>query len=102
MVLGCSDPLSSELEESCKACRISPVDTAEVIRRPRDLAGVLLLLSEPFLGDDLLTELIVGRMAEGIEGERVIELKDGDFDKPKLLLARWIGFTTPAALDFGR
>jgi len=66
---------------------MSPVDMAEVIRRPRDLVGVLLLLSDPFLGDDLLDELMVGLIAEGIEGERDIELKEGDFDMPRLLLA---------------
>ena len=102
LVLGCSDPISSELEESCKACRMSPVDMAEVIRRPRDLVGVLLLLSDPFLGDDLLDELMVGLIAEGIEGERDIELKEGDFDMPRLLLAEWIGVITPDALDLGR
>jgi len=81
---------------------MSPVDTAEVILRPRDLVGVLLLLSEPVLGDDLLAELIVGRMAEGTEGERDIELKEGDFDIPRPLLTALIGVITPAALDLGR
>lgn len=97
LVLG-SVAASSELEESCKACWMSPVETAEVIRRGSFSDEVLPLA--PVFGADLLAELIVGRMAEGIDGVRHIDPKEGDFDT--LPLADWTGVAAVAALDFGR
>ena len=82
---------------------MSPVDTAELMRRPGDFDGVPWLLIEPvLLGADLLAELMVGRMADGTVGVRDIELNDGDLLMPTPPRAEWMGVTTPAALDLGR
>ena len=74
--------VSSELDESLSACWMSPVETAEEIRRIcNDLVGV-----EPLpvaLGAALLAELMVGRMADGV---REMELAEGDLDTPKIPL----------------
>lgn len=84
-VLGSELPASSELEESWRACWMSPVETADEMRleTDKDFPGVP---PEPNLllpGATLFAELMVGLIADGVEpGPRAIDPNDGDFDTP--------------------
>lgn len=113
LVFGSVPPVSSELDESCKACWMSPVETAADMRRGgcKDLIGVPLLL--PLLlallnllptGVILFAELIVGRMADRDDNGREIDPKEGDFETPEPTVRRfeWLKLVEPEALDFGR
>ncbi len=113
LVFGSVPPASSELDESCNACWMSPVETADEMRRgpKRDLVGVPelpLLLPGPILpppGVVLLAELMVGRMADGVETGREIDPKDGDLETPEFAVRprdEWIRLVEPEALDCGR
>ena len=108
LVLGSEFPVSSELDESFSACCMSPVDMADVMRRELgggwsdfmevELLSLLLLLLMP-PGADLLAELIVGRMADGV---RLIEPNDDDletFDEELRIACTGV---IPEALDRGR
>lgn len=113
LVFGSVPPASSELDESCNACWMSPVETADEMRRgpKRDLVGVPelpLLLPGPILpppGIVLLAELMVGRMADGVETGREIDPKDGDLETPEPAVRprdEWTRLVEPEALDCGR
>ena len=113
LVFGSVPPASSELDESCNACWMSPVETADEMRRgaERDLIGVPappLLLPGPALpppGAILLAELMVGRMADGVDTGREIDPKDGDLETPEPTARprdEWTRLVEPEALDCGR
>lgn len=109
LVLGSVPPASSELEESCNACWMSPVETADEIRRVvcRDFIGVPPLLLPPTLLPDmaaaLLAELMVGRMADCVDEGREMDPNEGDLDTPeatvRLPRLEWIKLVEPEALD---
>lgn len=91
LVFGSVPPVSSELDESCNACWMSPVDTAEEIRRTgcNDFIGVPALLPPPAPtlpppeAAALLAELMVGRMADWLDNGREMDPNEGDFETPE-------------------
>lgn len=108
-------PVSSELEESCKASGISPVETADEMRRDaaNDFMGVKLLPVPPptapllpllLPGAVLFAELMVGLMEDGTGGLRpAIDPKEGDLETPLDALRRpWADANKPDVLDCGR
>ena len=112
LVFGSVPPASSELEESCNACWMSPVETADEIRRGacKDFIGVPPLLLPLILLPDkaaaLLAELMVGRMEDCVDKGRDIDPNEGDLETPEatVRLPRFelIRLVEPEALDCGR